>query len=234
MSPGILSAPASSRRALLWRRAAVAAALVGATLGLDSPPERASATSGTNSASTVEVPPSLHNLVDDITYQGMSSTARERFKDMATWHEPYILIDKPNATGYVIGADHRIQAIFPVLLGRERGEQPNIVNVKVDAPGSRGATTPAGMFRLSRARLTEEDLREYNDNILRLEGPGTGGNCIHETWQVELSSREHALATPTPEDNRVSAGCVNVSRAIFETHVKPLPSGTRVWITPDT
>ena len=60
-----------------------------------------------------------------------------------------------------------------------------------------------------------------------------GGNSIHETWRGELHSREHALATPTPEDNRVSWGCVNVSEANFETHVKQLPSGTLVWITPE-
>jgi hypothetical protein len=176
----------------------------------------------------------LRDLIDDGTYQGMSSPARECLRDMANWPEPYILIDKPNATGYVIGADHRIQAKFPVLLGRERGDQPNTVNVRVDSPSSPGATTPSGMFRLSRARLTEKDFSEYNDNIFRLEGPGAGGNALHETWRGELHSREQALATPTPEDNRVSWGCVNISRAIFETHVKQLPSGTIVWITPET
>jgi len=182
----------------------------------------------------VEVPPSLRSLVDDSTYESMSPPARERFADMANWSEPYILIDKGNATGYVIGADHHIQAKFPVLLGRVRGDQPNSVNVMLDSLDSPGATTPAGMFRLSRARLTERDIKEYNDNIFRLEGPGAGGNSIHETWQGELSSREQALATPTPEDNRISSGCVNISRAVFEAQVKRLPSGTIVWITPET
>jgi hypothetical protein len=221
-------------RAPLRRRAAIAAALVGATLGLGGQEGTTGAARGTPAASTLEVPPSLRNLVDDSTYQGMSPPARERFEDMANSSEPYILIDKANATGYVVGADHRIQAKFPVLLGRVRGDQPNTVNVKFDSIDSPGATTPAGMFRLSRAKLTEQDIEEYNDNIFRLEGPGTGGNCIHETWQAELDSREQALATPTTEDNRVSWGCVNISKAVFEAHVKQLPSGTIVWITPET
>lgn len=217
----------------LWRRTAVVAAFVGATLGLGGPQQTTGATDGTTSASTAEIPDSLRDLIEDSTYQGMSPPARKRLEEMVEWPEPYILIDKPNATGYVIGADHRIQATFPVLLGRERGDQPNTVNVKIDSPVSPGATTPAGMFRLSRAKLTEKDFEEYNDNIFRLDGPGAGGNSIHETWRGELTSREQALATPTPEDNRVSWGCVNISKAVFETHVKQLPSGTVVWITPE-
>lgn len=203
-------------------------------MGHGSHAQTTGALNGTPSASTAEIPDSLRDLIDDSTYQGMSPPARERFEEMAEWPEPYVLIDKPNATGYIIGADHRVQATFPVLLGRERGDQPNTVNVKIDSPSARGATTPAGMFRLSRERLTEKDFEEYNDNIFRLEGPGTGGNSIHETWRGELTSREHALATPTPEDNRVSWGCVNISKGVFETHVKQLPSGTVVWITPET
>lgn len=218
----------------LRRRAAVAAALVGAALALGGPVQAASANSETPAENTEEVPHALRDLIDDSTYQGMSSPARERFRDMAKWPDPYILVDKPNATGYVIGADHRIQAKFPVLLGRVRGDHPNTVNVRVDSPSSQGATTPAGVFRLSRKQLTDRDLEEYNDNIFRLEGPGAGGNSIHETWRGELGMREQALATPTPEDNRVSWGCVNVSRDIFESHVKQLPSGTLVWITPES
>ena len=133
-----------------------------------------------------------------------------------------------------VDADHRIQAKFPVLLGRIRGDEPNTVNVTIDSPDSPGATTPAGMFRLSRERLTEKDFEQYNQNIVRQEGTGAGGNCIHETWRGDLSSREQALATPTPEDNRISWGCVNVSKDIFEMYVKPLPSGTLVWITPES
>jgi hypothetical protein len=48
--------------------------------------------------------------------------------------------------------------------------------------------------------------------------------------------RAQRLATPTPLDNRISYGCINVPAKFFENVVRPVFSGTNgiVYVLPET
>ena len=48
--------------------------------------------------------------------------------------------------------------------------------------------------------------------------------------------RAHRLATPTPLDNRISWGCINVPVKFYETVVQPAFTGTKgiVYVLPET
>jgi len=52
---------------------------------------------------------------------------------------------------------------------------------------------------------------------------------------VPRERRPHRLATPTPADNRISFGCINVPIPFFEKVVSPSFTGTSgiVYVLPD-
>ncbi len=61
---------------------------------------------------------------------------------------------------------------------------------------------------------------------------------LHRVRATQAAERRlERLATPTPEDNRISYGCINVPRAFFDRVVLPLvrPAGGRavVYVLPD-
>lgn len=116
--------------------------------------------------------------------------------------ETIVVLDKANAELLVIDRGEVVMR-SPALYGRGQGEDER----------ADGRATPAGVFAL----------REYSDRkydggrVLAFLCHPNACYVIHPTWHGKPSERrDERLATPTPDDNTVSNGCINVPYAFYQ------------------
>ena len=142
----------------------------------------------------------------------------------------FIVVDKREARVYVFGADARLRAASPVLLGSARGDDsvPGIGSRPIAEVRPEERTTPAGRFIAERGHnLGGEDVVwvDYDEAVSM--------HRVRATNPLEL--RLERLATPTVEDNRISYGCINVPVAFYETYIRPAFAKQRgiVYVLPE-
>ena len=142
---------------------------------------------------------------------------------------PFAVVDKRDARIYVFDAVGRLIGASAVLLGATPGD----FSVGIDrTPSSLGAderTTPAGRFDARPGRNDKGEDIVWIDYAASL--------AIHRLRPAPMPERRPArLASPTPDDNRISAGCVIVPVAFYESVVAPtLGSGRSVvYVLPET
>lgn len=144
---------------------------------------------------------------------------------------PYLVIDKTDARVYVFQADGQLRAAASALLGMAVGDEsaPDIGQRQLSRIRPDERTTPAGRFVASLGRNLQ------------------GGQILWVDYESALSlhpvvtnnpkeRRVQRLPTPTPLDNRISYGCINVSADFFKQVVSPafaMSSGV-VYILPET
>lgn len=130
---------------------------------------------------------------------------------------PFAIVDKVQAELIVFEADGRQVGVTPALLGQARGDDssPGIGERALASIGPEERTTPAGRFHAG-------------------YGPATGGKdvlwvdyatavSLHEVAMGNPKERRlQRLRSPTPEDNRITYGCINVSTVFYEDVVRPL------------
>ena len=144
---------------------------------------------------------------------------------------PFVILDKKEAKVFVFHADGRLRGAAPALLGLALGDDavPGIGNRKLSGIRPYERTTPAGRFvaALGRNLRGEEILWVDYDSALSLHRVITSNFKEH---------RAQRLATPTPLDNRISYGCINVSVKFYEGVVSPAFTGTNgiVYVLPET
>ena len=144
---------------------------------------------------------------------------------------PFLVIDKKQATVFAFYPDGRLRGMAPALLGMAVGDDsaPGIGERKLAAiaPGER--TTPAGRFvaALDRNLRGDEILWVDYDAAISLHRVIAG---------TPKERRAQRLASPSPDDNRVSYGCINVPVHFFDAVVKPAFTGTNgiVYVLPET
>jgi hypothetical protein len=131
---------------------------------------------------------------------------------------PFVILDKTDARIYLFDAQGTLRAAAPALLGLGIGDTSfagigdrNLSSIK---PADR--TTPAGRFVgfMGHAFVTNPKRAE---DVLWVDYKG--GVSIHRI--VKSANRLKRMATPTPADNRVSFGCINVPVKFFEDAVRP-------------
>lgn len=144
---------------------------------------------------------------------------------------PFVIIDKIDAKVFVFDANGRLHGAAPALLGLARGDDavPGIGDRKLSSIRPEERTTPAGRFVAALGR----NLR--GKEILWVDYDGAVS--IHPV--VTANPKEHRaerLATPTPLDNRISFGCINVPAKFFDNVVKSAFTGTNgiVYVLPET
>jgi hypothetical protein len=129
---------------------------------------------------------------------------------------PFAIVDKATAQVIVFAADGTLKGAAPALLGLASGDHstPGVGDRELSdiAPDER--TTPAGRFMVG-------------------YGPATGGKTvlwvdyataisIHPVVNTNRKEqRPKRLASPTPDDNRITFGCINVSQAFYRKVVRP-------------
>jgi hypothetical protein len=142
---------------------------------------------------------------------------------------PFAVIDKRDARIYVFEPGGRLVGASAVLLGVTPGD----FSVGIDrAPASLSLaerTTPAGRFESRPGRNDKGEEIVWIDYAASL--------AIHRLRPAPVQERRPArLASPTPDDNRISAGCVIVPAAFYESVVAPTLGsvGGVVYVLPES
>ncbi len=143
---------------------------------------------------------------------------------------PYIIVDKVRARVFAFDARGVLRGTAPALLGLARGDDsvPGIGTRKLAAIAPAQRTTPAGRFEASLGFDFEQDILWIDyDAALSMHRVIVGNPADH---------RRARLTSPTPLDNRISYGCINVPARFYDTIVAPLFKGTVgiVYILPET
>ena len=148
-------------------------------------------------------------------------------------NRPFIVIDKVRAQVLAFDAGGQLIGAAPALLGITKGDDsaPGVGERELRKIPVRDRTTPAGRF-----------VAKY--------GPA-GGNHPRVLWVdygtavslhpvITANAKEHRqqrIKSPTPNDNRITFGCINVPAPFYTKVVKPLfggKDGGIVYILPET
>jgi hypothetical protein len=170
-------------------------------------------------------------------YFGRERASREAHR-IADWivdsadnqNLPFVVVDKIDAKIFVFDAGGRIQGAGPALLGLARGDHtvPGIGDREYSDMRPEDRTTPAGRFVAALGwNFRGEDVVwvDYDAAI-----------SLHRVVTTKPEERRlERLATPTPLDNRISFGCINVPARFYEAVISPAFTGTKgiVYVLPE-
>ena len=144
---------------------------------------------------------------------------------------PFVIVDKMDAKVFVFDADGRIRGAAPALLGLARGDDsiPGVGDRELRDIPPEGRTTPAGRF----VAWLGPDF--YGKDVLWVDYD-TALSLHRVITSNPKERRLQRLATPTPLDNRISYGCINVPANFYNDFVSPAFTGTYgiVYVLPET
>ena len=145
---------------------------------------------------------------------------------------PYVIIDKMNASMVLYDGVGMELGRAPVLIGIAVGDDatPGVGSKDLSEIGPAEKTTPAGRFlaKFGPAAGHQRVLWvDYATSVALHPIPTPGKKSEH---------RRERMLSPTPDDNRITFGCINVPIAFYTKNVKPLfgRKGGYVYILPDT
>jgi hypothetical protein len=143
---------------------------------------------------------------------------------------PFAIIDKRDARLYIFAAQGRLAGTTPILLGYAAGDDtvPGIGERPIDQVRPHERTTPAGRFVADRGRNT------LGDNVVWVDYQAAVS--MHPVRLTDpRERRQQRLDTPTPADNRISYGCINIPPAFFADVVWPHFStpGNVIYVLPE-
>ena len=144
---------------------------------------------------------------------------------------PFIVIDKVTAALLVFGPDGVLLGETPALLGVSNGDEssPDIGERALSAITREERTTPAGRFAAQYGFASGDRRVFWVDYATSV--------ALHPVVTANRSERRlQRLRSPTPEDNRITYGCINVPAPFYADVIQPLfeESGGIVYILPDT
>ena len=143
---------------------------------------------------------------------------------------PFLVIDKVTARVFVFDAQSQFVAATPALMGSAVGDDsvPGIGDRELSAIRPEERTTPAGRFvaRIGRATGNHEVLWvDYETSV-----------SLHPVIAVRNERRAQRLKSPSPSDNRITYGCINVPAAFYAKVVRPLFTANSgvAYVLPET
>jgi hypothetical protein len=142
----------------------------------------------------------------------------------------FLVVDKRQAELYVFASDGTPRGHTPVLLGSARGDYtvPGIGDRPIAQVLPHERTTPAGRF------MGELGRNARNEDVVWVDYDAAVS--IHRVLTTNPKERRmERLLSPTPDDNRISYGCINVLPDFFEQHIRPHFVGRRsaIYILPE-
>jgi hypothetical protein len=143
---------------------------------------------------------------------------------------PFLIVDKTRARVFVFDPGGYLSGAAPALLGTARGDHsvPGIGERHMSRIRPHERTTPAGRFVAEPGRnLQGEDIVwvDYDSAV-----------SLHRVRAINPRERRlERLSSPTPTDNRITYGCINVPVVFYETVVRPAFGRTRgiVYVLPE-
>lgn len=145
---------------------------------------------------------------------------------------PYAIIDKKDASLFLFDAKGKPLARVPVLIGIAEGDEatPGVGTKNLAEIGPAEKTTPTGRFlaRYGFAAGKQKVLWvDYANSVALHPIPPTAS---------KKERRRQRMLSPTPDDNRITFGCINVPSAFYSKSLRPLfqRKGGYVYVLPDT
>ena len=144
---------------------------------------------------------------------------------------PYAIIDKTAAEIRLFDARGNFRGMAPVLIGIAIGDDatPGVGIKKLAQLGPAEKTTPAGRY------IARYGLPVDGERVLWVDyGMSVAMHPIPRGTEKE--HRRERMLSPTPDDNRITFGCINLPLAFYTSKVRPafLRKGGVVYILPDT
>jgi hypothetical protein len=141
----------------------------------------------------------------------------------------WVIVDKKQARMYVLDGAGRLLGTAPVLLGSARGDDtvPGIGDRPLSQIRPEERTTPAGRF------IAEPGVNAQGEDIVWVDYDAAVS--MHRVRaRVKSERRLQRLASPTPQDNRISYGCINLPRHFYEAVLVPhARAGAVVYVLPE-
>ena len=145
--------------------------------------------------------------------------------------KPFAIVDKKNAQIFVFESKGQLIGASPALLGLSTGDTDvsDIAHRQPTSLSTEERSTPAGRF------LTEHGRNLNGEGVVWLDYAAK--LAIHRLRPAAAHERRAArLASTTPDDNRISLGCVIVSESFYDTVISPAFGRSHgvVYILPET
>ena len=145
---------------------------------------------------------------------------------------PFMILDKSAAEVFLYDASGRFLGEAPVLIGSAIGDDstPGIGNRELHEIRPDEKTTPAGRF----VTWLGPALGKYRRVLWVSYELSIALHPVVTANPVE--QRKVRLETPSPEDNRITYGCINVSADFYKKVVEPLFAETHgiTYVLPET
>ncbi|MEO7887188.1 MAG: hypothetical protein ABI893_01625 [Polaromonas sp.] len=202
------------------------------------------ATSAQVSATPLEsqparIPDALEAVGDNIAAEGALVSASPDARYALRWVMssrdnqglPFVMVDKKGGRIFVFEATGQLRGVSPVLTGLTPGDHavPGMAQRSVGSLRVDERTTPAGRFVSEPGHNLQGEAIVWIDYTAKL--------AIHRLRPAaQAERRAERLASETPDDNRISLGCVVVPVSFYETVVGPVLGKSRgvVYILPET
>ncbi len=135
----------------------------------------------------------------------LSDQARFACEAMLNKGEPNLVIMDKNQGELILTKNCKIVDKSPALYGKGKGES------EIADPD----TTPAGIFHM---KEHDVDPRDYEGGkVLAFLINRKASYVIHPTYQhLPQQRRDQRLASPTPDDNAISFGCINIPTPFYK------------------
>lgn len=164
-----------------------------------------------------------------------SLDARQALRWVVEAHDnqglPFVIVDKKGGRIFVFEANGQLRGASPALMGLAPGdhavpgmEQRSVASLREDE-----RTTPAGRFVSEPGHNLQGEAIVWIDYAAKL--------AIHRLRPAPTAERRaERLASETPDDNRISMGCVVVPVSFYETVIGPALGKSRgiVYVLPET
>lgn len=142
----------------------------------------------------------------------------------------FAIVDKKDAKVYVFDARGSLKAATPALMGAAQGDDsvPGIGEKPLSQVRPEEKTTPAGRF------VAELGTNTSGEDIVWVDyDAAVSMHRVRATVQAER--RLERLASPTPDDNRISFGCINLPPAFYEQVLRPAVQngGAVIYVMPE-
>lgn len=143
---------------------------------------------------------------------------------------PFVIIDKLAATVSVFEPNGQFLGATPALVGLAHGDEsvPGIGERELSTITPEERTTPAGRFVARYGNAIGQDKVLWVDF--------NGAVALHPVVTGNKKERRmERLLSPTPEDNRITYGCINVSKTFYDALVRSVfeNSSGIVYILPE-
>ncbi|MGH6638081.1 MAG: hypothetical protein ACREBY_05675 [Polaromonas sp.] len=128
----------------------------------------------------------------------------------------FVIIDKKNTRVFVFDPSGKLRGATPVLIGAAKGDDSvaDIGGRPIAEVQPHERTTPAGRFMAEPGRNASGEEVVWVDYAAAVS--------MHRVRALEPTERRlERLASPNPDDHRISYGCINVPVQFFEEVVQP-------------